>query len=300
MKIINTILIALLLFSVGQQPVYAELESRPGILHPKGLLWKIEKPGIAPNYLFGTMHVSDPAVVRLAPEVEQAFMGADHFVLEMLLNFKAVAYVTQVSFFNDGRTLPEIMQQEDYKKLSELVYQRFSIPESGIRSMKPWAVLMMLMMPTDDVAGGAAALDMVLYRRAVGRKLKLTGLETAQEQIAVFDSMPMEDQLWLLNRSVAEIAVADELMPEMLRAYLQRDLAGLVNIQRRFMYPDSEVDDRFMHQLLDVRNIRMVRRMRPALEQGNAFIAIGALHLPTDKGVLHLLQQQGYRVTPVY
>ena len=94
--------------------------------------------------------------------------------------------------------------------------------------------------------------------------------------------------------------MVEELFPVLLDNYLRRDLAGLVKIQDRYMYPESDIDDRFMNELLDKRNIRMVERMQEFLKQGNAFIAIGALHLPGKAGVLHLLEQQGYKVQPVY
>ncbi len=299
MKTIHAVLIAFLLLFATVQSIFAQSADSQRILHPKGLLWKIEKQGIPPVYLYGTMHVSDPEVVKLAVEAEEAFLNADHFVMEMLLNFKAVGYVTRASFFHDGRTLKQLMADSDYQRLSALLSERMLLPEKLVRHMKPWAVLMMLMMPEDQSNGGAA-LDMVLYRRAVQRKIPVTGLETAEEQVAVFDSMAMEEQLWLLNRSIEDIDVTDAQMPEMLQAYLSGDLARLVNIQQQFMYDDSEIDDRFMHQLLDMRNIRMVARLQPILKKGNAFIAIGALHLPTRQGVLHLLEQQGYAVSPVY
>jgi len=299
MKIVHAVLIAFLLLFAAAQSIFAQPADSQRILHPKGLLWKIEKQGFAPVYLYGTMHVSNPEVVKLAVEAEKAFLNADHFVMEMLLNFKAVGYITRSSFFNDGRTLKQLMGDSDYQRLFALLSERMLLPERVVRHMKPWAVLMMLMMP-EDQANGGAALDMVLYRRAVQRKISVTGLETAEEQVAVFDSMAMEEQLWLLNRAIEDIDVTDAQMPGMLQAYLAGDLAQLVNIQQKFMYDDSEIDDRFMHQLLDMRNIRMVERLQPILKKGNAFIAIGALHLPTEKGVLHLLEQQGYSVSPVY
>jgi uncharacterized protein YbaP (TraB family) len=86
----------------------------------------------------------------------------------------------------------------------------------------------------------------------------------------------------------------------MLDAYLQRDLAALVRLQQQAMYADSDIDDRFMLELVDKRNQRMVDRMQDYLTEGNAFIAIGALHLPRAEGVLHLLEQRGYTVTPIY
>ena len=44
----------------------------------------------------------------------------------------------------------------------------------------------------------------------------------------------------------------------------------------------------------------MTERMQQVLAGGNAFIAIGAMHLPGDDGVLSLLAKQGYTITAVY
>jgi uncharacterized protein YbaP (TraB family) len=56
----------------------------------------------------------------------------------------------------------------------------------------------------------------------------------------------------------------------------------------------------FDQRLLYDRNPRMVERMQPQLQAGSAFIAVGALHLYGDKGLLRLLERAGYRVTRVY
>ena len=300
MKNIKTLLVLTLLLSSVWQNSYAESGDKLGILHPKGLLWKIEKQGITNSYLYGTMHVGDPRVTNLSREVEQAFKQADHFAMEVLMNFQAMGVITSASFFNDGQTLKGVMGHIEYKRLISLINKRIFISEDVINNMKPWAVLMLLMTPVDQQAQGSSALDMVLYRRASQRKMKLTGLETAHEQVSVFDSMSIQEQLWMLNRSIEEIETTDAQMPEMLNAYVSRDLSRLVQIQESFMYDDSDIDDRFMYQLLDVRNVRMAERMLPILKSGNAFIAIGALHLPGKSGVLHLLEQQGYNVTSIY
>ena len=104
----------------------------------------------------------------------------------------------------------------------------------------------------------------------------------------------------MLNKSVAEFGQSGDQLFSMLDAYLDRDLGALVELQQQFMYAETDIDDRFMAALVDKRNQRMVQRMQGLLAEGNAFIAIGALHLPGEKGVLHLLEQQGYSVTPVY
>ncbi|MDH5484357.1 MAG: TraB/GumN family protein [Gammaproteobacteria bacterium] len=278
----------------------AETGRQSPILHPKGLLWKIEKPGMVPSHLYGTMHVGDPRVVNLAAPVEQVFVKADHFVMEMLLNFRAVGVITSGSFFNDGRTLASVMQPEQYQQLLQIFKQQLFLPEKAINNMRPWAVLMALMVPGQPQVETDSAVDMVLYRRAALRKIPLMGLESPEEQLAVFESLSIEEQVWMLNKSVQEYGRYGSQMTSMLEAYLDRDLAALAELQEQFSYEESDIDDKFMYELIDKRNTRMVQRMQPVLQQGNAFIAIGALHLPGEKGVLHLLEQQGYSVSPVY
>lgn len=278
----------------------AEPEFQPPILHPKGLLWKIEKNGGAASYLYGTMHVSDPRVVNLAPIVESAFEGADHFVMEVILNFQAIGYIAGKSYFSDGNSLDKIMKPEDFQRLTRILHEHWGVSAAMIKGMKPWAVLMMLMAPAEQQSQASAALDMVLFRRASQREIKISGLESAEEQIAVFDSMSMQDQLWLLNRALADFSKSEDNLSIMLEAYISRDLARLVEIQQQAMYEDSPIDDRLMEQLINVRNKRMVQRMGAILKQGNSFIAIGALHLPGKAGVLSLLEQQGFTVTSLY
>jgi hypothetical protein len=57
--------------------------------------------------------------------------------------------------------------------------------------------------------------------------------------------------------------------------------------------------ERFMARLNDERNRRMVQRMIPYLEQGNSFIAVGALHLGGPQGILSLLKKHGYNLDAV-
>jgi len=281
--------------SIAQQP-----DNEERILHPKGLLWKIEKPGFSPSFVYGTMHVSHKDVVNLAEPVERAFVNAERFAMEVLLNFEAVGVITRRSFFNDGRTLKTVMLPDDFKQLSQLMKSQFSMKEEVFEHMRPWMVFTLLMMPPEEMGKDSSALDMILYRRAAMRKIPLLGLETAEEQLDVLEGQSLEDQIWMLNKTVKEYAEINRQFDEMLKTYIDRDLAGLVRQQQRSMYDDTDIDDRFLEQLIDMRNARMVERMQDYLQKGNAFIAVGALHLPGQKGVLHLLEQQGYSVTPLY
>jgi uncharacterized protein YbaP (TraB family) len=55
----------------------------------------------------------------------------------------------------------------------------------------------------------------------------------------------------------------------------------------------------FNRYTLDERNATMLDRALPLIEGGNAFIAVGAAHLPGDQGLVELFRKSGYEVTPV-
>jgi uncharacterized protein YbaP (TraB family) len=59
-------------------------------------------------------------------------------------------------------------------------------------------------------------------------------------------------------------------------------------------------DDVLWRALIRERNLRMVERMQDRLLEGHAFVAVGAIHLPGDLGILDLLATQGYHISPVY
>lgn len=52
-------------------------------------------------------------------------------------------------------------------------------------------------------------------------------------------------------------------------------------------------------QLLKTRNQNWMEKILPAVEEGNAVIAVGALHMGGEAGLLRLLEAQGFRVSPV-
>ena len=80
-------------------------------------------------------------------------------------------------------------------------------------------------------------------------------------------------------------------------------IAGLVALSHEFdaaTPQEQKSAEAFLRRLIDDRNVHMIERMLPRLKQGAAFIAIGALHLPGEKGILQLLTERGYTVSVVY
>lgn len=263
----------------------------------KGLLWKVERTGVAPSHLFATMHSSDPRILDLPPQVQHALQDASSFTMEMMLDEGAVLAMGQRMLLTDGSQLSDMLDAQLYRQVVEAMRER-GIPEQMVGLLKPWAVFMTLSMPLET---NDTFLDLKLYRQALQLGKKVYGLESIEEQLDVFDKMSRSDQIALLSELIAQYHEYEATISAMTEAYLERDLDRLVGLSEQSMEgTDADLKQRMMDRLIDTRNRRMAERMSQQLAEGSAFIAVGALHLPGSDGLIELLRRQGYRVTPVY
>jgi uncharacterized protein YbaP (TraB family) len=262
-----------------------------------GLLWRIEVPGVAPSYLFGTFHSSDPRITTLPCPVKEVFDRSASYTMEVIANGAGIVAMAEAMYFNDGKTLKEVLGEPLYQETLRVVGANEVDQAGSINNMKPWAVMVALSAPPE---GRGLFLDMTLQLDATHRGKPTYGLETMQEQIAVFNGMSLEDQVVLLRDAVQNYQLTQDAMEDLTRAYLQRDLGALLVLDEKLKPQDARVYAAMMDRLLVQRNARMAERLRARLKEGNAFIAVGALHLPGDNGLLRLLSTAGYHVTRVY
>jgi len=262
-----------------------------------GLLWKIEAPGSAPSHLFGTYHTNDPRITTLPCPVQEVFNRATSYTMEVIANGAGIVSMAEAMFFNDGKTLKGVLGEPLYQETLRAMGATETVKTGGINNMKPWAVMMALSSPTE---GRGLFLDMALQYAATRHGKPTYGLETMQEQISVFNGMSLDDQVVLLRDAVQNQQLAQSAMEELTQAYLRRDLGALLALNEKYKPRDARAYDAMMDRLLTQRNASMAERMRVRLKEGNAFIAVGALHLPGNSGLLQLLSAAGYHVTRVY
>ena len=263
----------------------------------RGLLWEVTQAGIPASYLFGTIHSEDPEVVHLAAPVQKAFDASQAVVLEVLLDMNAMMAASAAMLLMDGRLLKDLVGESLFSRTATAMQAR-GMPVMMTEHMQPWAAAITLSMPVPETG---RVLDVVLYEHAMQEGKQVHGLETIQEQLDVFATMPLANQVLLLEDAVEHYQQMDAIYAQLLSAWKQRDLARLVAINEDALASgDQRFADDFQQRLIVERNHLMVERMQPYLRQGKAFVAVGALHLPGDEGLLNLLEQRGYRVRAVY
>jgi uncharacterized protein YbaP (TraB family) len=263
----------------------------------RGLLFEVAIDGVAPSYLFATMHSDDPRVIRLSAAVQAAFDDADGFVMEAVPDDGAIAKSMSLMSYSDGRSLQQVLPLDLYQATVEVMATR-GMSEEAIRAYKPWALVMLLSTPP---AATGEFLDLRLYRAALAQGKSTVGLETLEEQLGLLDGLSEADQVALLRAALATYPELREVFQRLVAAYVRRDLSALVQLSDMYSrWGSPQLAERFRRTAIDDRNRRMAERMRPLLAEGGRFVAVGALHLPGPGGLLQRLSDLGYRVRPVY
>jgi uncharacterized protein YbaP (TraB family) len=127
------------------------------------------------------------------------------------------------------------------------------------------------------------------------------GLETAAELGKAFDFLTIEEQVQMLRMTVRHIDKVHNAFERLLKAWLDRDLKRMVLVGSESNWTgDRATAMKLVNKLIIDRNRIMHRRMQPQLKKGNAFVAVGTMHLTGRKGLLRLLEGSGYKVTPLY
>jgi uncharacterized protein YbaP (TraB family) len=265
---------------------------------PRGILYEIRpSTGGEPSFLFGTIHSEDPRVVDLPPPVRKAFDASPRIALEVVPDASAIIKAMVTMTYTDGRLLRDALPPALYLETADALGS-LGMSEEAFKDLKPWAVVTMLSSPPSETG---EFLDMLLFQRAVAEGKRIEGLESMAEQLAVFDTLPETDQIALLRDTLATRAQLPLIFEALIATYLDRDVEGLQRLSERHLAEsDPALAALFQEVVIDSRNRRMVERMAPLLAEGGWFIAIGALHLPGDRGVVELLRQRDHGVTVVF
>jgi uncharacterized protein YbaP (TraB family) len=151
------------------------------------------------------------------------------------------------------------------------------------------------------VAAGVAFLDQQIGREAQGRGKAVIGLETVVGQVNALSGMPEASQIHLLKIALALIDSREDQWNVLHELYLARDIGAVLPFTLKLAEKagfDPAVFAPIERALIDKRNVTMRDAALPLLREGNAFIAVGALHLSGKGGLVELFRAANFAVTP--
>ena len=273
------------------------------------LLWKIEKQGKPSSHLFGTVHLTDERVTRLSDKTQLALTASTTVLLEAAdvspaTTAAALTAAAKSAMFTDGKTLDALLTAEEFQLVSKAV-DKAGIPGALARVYRPWIVTMLIAASDCErskVQSGVNVLDMAISEQAKALGKPVAGLETIEQQLAALSSVPEDQQIGMLRANLALADKTDDLMETMVNLYLNRRMGAAWHLQLALAEKagvGAEAFEGFKQRLIIERNQKMRDAALPYLSAGGAFIAVGALHLPEKTGLVTLLRDAGYTITPV-
>jgi uncharacterized protein len=275
---------------------------RPDKVAPdnKTLLWKISGNGLSKSsYLFGTIHMLCADDAMLSDHMKSIIRKTDEVYFEVDLdNFIEIFAVMSKMKMNGDTTLQDLLSKEDYEKVKNYFESKGSIlPFSMLETYKPILALSTLE-ESSMTCETTAMMEQVIMQEAKQNDKKVKGLETMAYQAGVLDSIPYKLQAEQLVSYIDDInknKSEDKELQEMMKAYKSQNLEKLEELM---MKTDMGIGN-FTDVLLYNRNRNWVAKLKELMPEKSLLIAVGAGHLPGEKGVINLLRKAGYTVTPM-
>lgn len=264
------------------------------------LLWKISGNGIEkPSYLFGTIHMLCKEDAFLSQNLRSAIEKADRVYLELDMDnlFELLGAMSKMKMKNDT-TLADLLSPEEYQAVKKHFEAKSTmLPFSVLETYKPM-LASSLLIESSMACDENVAMEQLIMEEAKGKGKKIDGLETMAYQMSIFDSIPYKMQAQELFKSIpvnGKEAEGDKEFKEMMKAYRDQDLEKLGKMISQSSNEMLQYED----ILLNNRNRNWVEKLKTLLENKSLVVAVGAGHLPGEKGLINLLRKEGYKVTPV-
>lgn len=280
--------------------------------NPAGRFWRIEKPGLAPSFLFGTLHGTADEGVTLPDPARDAIRSARILFAEMTDAEQAKmqqAIADDVGLIADprGGTLDAALTPE-LRAAAARVLPDYGLTYDQANVLRPWFLQIALSTPP-CVMGALAAGDRVLdaqimdLGRALGLPVK--GMETWREALGFLIDMPLDEARENVALTIANAAEAEDMRRTITRMWQADEtmLAWELFRDMNLAMFSPEKTDAMMRDgwtgMVVVRNARFLAAAQADLARGGAFIAVGALHLPGHGGMVEGLRAMGYEVTRI-
>lgn len=288
----NTVLVLLLLFSFSAQGQ---------------LLWKITGKKLKkPSYLYGTIHVADERAFILKDKLIEKIGTCEAYAGEMIFDPAMIFAILPQLFMGKDTTLKTLLSESEYMIVKSAIDEKMGMMSSFAERMKPVFTSLLLqeggmesVQNAPKSGKNSKPLDLFLQEEADKRKLELVGLETLEEQMAIFDIMPVHEQAKMLYAEIIsekkDSTNQHQNLDKMLDWYAEQKLDSLYQYASKEFAQDSVLS----YRILTKRNQNMAERIEQLILRKSAFIAIGAAHLPDEQGVIELLRKRKFKVEKV-
>ena len=260
--------------------------------------YRISK-GNEQHWLLGSIHAGKPSLYPLPDPVERAWQQSRALVMEVDMTHISQAQWQEMGAITrlvDGKTLKDHLPMDLYRRTLIAAGQN-GLTEAMLAPLRPWFAAITLTQAALERTGyrGEFGVDQHFAKRANDGGKPIVGLETLLEQLGYLASVG-DNQTLMLESTLDELPELEKGFTEVMAAWQNGDQATLINLLKEEMAP-PKLQAWLEQTLLAERNRNWVKQW-PGLPN-ESFIVVGALHLYGEQGLLALLEQQGWRITPL-
>jgi uncharacterized protein YbaP (TraB family) len=258
-------------------------------------LWKIEGNDLKePSYLFGTIHITCNAT--LEADVKKALDETTQIVMELDMDDPSMqANMMQNMYLKNGKTLKDYVTEEEYKTVDSLFINKIGMSVKLLENVKPFFLSSMFYPSMIDCSLQSYEQELTKIAKKDGEEVY--GLETLEEQLNVFDNIPLEDQYTDLVRMAKDNLEYDKnTFSKMLKTYEDENITALLEMMND---KTNKTVSEHQNVLLDQRNKNWIVKISEYAKDQPTFFGVGAGHLAGETGVINLLRKAGYTVTAV-
>lgn len=261
------------------------------------LLWKIEGKDLkGPSYLFGTIHLICSDKFLWTKAMKSALDSCRQIAFELDMDDPSLAMeVSAGMLLPEGKELKDFFSEKDYKRIEQFAIDNLHIPAMALNKMQPFALLSMAAMNSSECAQQPVSYEQKITEWAGASGKNIVGLESAADQLAIMKEMNKDSTAAQIIQILNHPEKQKVQYQQLLTAYRHQDLKAIHHLI--LSAPDIQAD---LNTLLYGRNEKWIPVIEKLIQSKTTFIAIGAGHLGGDNGVIQLLQQQGYTLTPVF
>ena len=280
------------------------------------LLYKISGNGLEkPSYIIGTHHLANVGFVEKINGVKEALTETDQVFGELkwdsMTNPDSLKMMQQVMLLPEGKTLKDILTADQYKRLDAFMTQKLGAGMSNptvaaqMGKLSPMALvtqfqLLLYMTKHMGEFDPSSTFDQYFQAQAKKNGLPCGGLETLQKQINVlYKGKPMSRQVEELMCFIDNENFNSQMMEDLTSAFYAQNLETLKQVMDRKLGGKCDSTPEEEDMLINNRNADWVAKMPGIMTSKPTFFAVGAAHLPGDKGVLQLLRNAGYTIEGV-
>lgn len=266
------------------------------------LFWRISGNGLAqPSYLFGTYHLLNSGYLEMIPRVKNAFNLASGVIVETELDSSRMLQMMFLMVMPDKK-ISDLLDERDYDLVSREVEASTGVSMDMLAQLKPTFITVMLSVAYAQKQNAEELkqysghpLDSYFAKTARENKKQVSTFESMEEQMAIlFDHDSPEEQARQLVEFVKTRDDMIKAQSDLIRMYFDQDLSGMYLMYKRYSKQFGDAA-----YLLDDRNVKWMKKLPSLIKPGNQFVAVGALHFVGNKGLIKLLRQEGYTVTPM-